>query len=222
MKNYLSETDFIDYSHTTIKEISKAVCSPNRSDNENAISLYLYVRDSIRYDPYALTLNESCFTASEILKSGSGYCVSKAVLLTALLRSVSIPSRLGFSDVINHLSSKKLLDRMGTNIFYYHGYVEVFLNHRWVTATPAFDSELCRISDIPPLEFDGENDSKFQKFNDAGNQYMEYLSDHGSFADVPYDLLLEKYPYYYPTLVQLDNESGLGDLHAEIKSDHKQ
>ncbi|MFT7261078.1 MAG: transglutaminase-like putative cysteine protease [Glaciecola sp.] len=83
MKNYLSETNFIDYSHTTIKEISKAVCSPNRSDKENAISLYLYVRDSIRYDPYALTLNESCFTASKILKSGSGCCVSKAVLLTA-------------------------------------------------------------------------------------------------------------------------------------------
>jgi hypothetical protein len=111
---------------------------------------------------------------------------------------------------------------MGTTIFYYHGYVEVFLNHRWVTATPAFDSELYRILDIQPLEFDGENDSKFQKFNDAGNQYMEYLSDHGSFADVPYDLLLEKYPYYYPTRVPLDNESGLGDLHAEIESDHKQ
>ena len=128
MKNYLTETSFIDYSNTEIKEISNTLYSPNTSDTDNAIALYLYVRDAIKYDPYSLTLNTSCFTASEILKAGKGYCVSKAILLTALLRSVNIPARLGFADVVNHLSSKKLLERMGTNIFYYHGYVEVFLN----------------------------------------------------------------------------------------------
>lgn len=158
MKKYLSETDFIDCENIKLKEISKTLCSPSCSDKENAISLYLYVRDNIKYDPYSLTLNESCFTASEILKAGKGYCVSKAILLTALLRSVLIPARLGFSDVVNHLSSKKLLERMGTNIFYYHGYVEVFLNERWVIATPAFDSALCKIAKIPALEFDGESD----------------------------------------------------------------
>ncbi len=221
MKKYLSETSFIDYSNAKIKEISNAVCSPRSSDKENAIALYLYVRDSIKYDPYAVALNKSCFTASEILKLGKGYCVSKAILLTALLRSVNIPSRLGFSDVVNHLSSKKLLESMGTNIFYYHGYVEVFLNDRWVTATPAFDSNLCKVAGIPPLEFDGEKDSKFQKLNNVGNKYMEYLNEHGSFLDVPYDLLLEKYAYYYPTLVKSDNEYYSGDLHVEIENDVK-
>lgn len=219
MKNYLAETSFIDYSNTKIKEISNTLYSPNASDTDNAIALYLYVRDSIKYDPYSLTPNTSCFTASEILKAGKGYCVSKAILLTALLRSVNIPARLGFADVVNHLSSKKLLERMGTNIFYYHGYVEVFLNDRWVIATPAFDSNLCEIAGIPPLEFDGKNDSKFQKFNDAGNQYMEYLNEHGSFPDVPYDLLLEKYAHYYPALVKSDSEANSGDFHVEIGSE---
>ncbi len=221
MKNYLSETNYIDYSNKKIKEVSKTVCSSKATGKDNAISLYLYVRDSIKYDPYAISLNKSCFTASEILKSGKGYCVSKAILFTALLRSINIPSRVGFSDVVNHLSSKKLLERMGTNIFYYHGYVEVYLNGRWIKATPAFDSSLCETAGIPPLEFDGETDSKFQKFNNAGNTYMEYLQDHGCFSDVPYELLLEKYIHYYPALVKLGGEPYLDDLHTEIEYEKK-
>lgn len=219
MKKYLSETSYIDYSNKKIKEVSESICSSKATDKENAISLYLYVRDSIKYDPYAITLNISCFTASKILKMGKGYCVSKAILFTALLRSVNIPSRIGFSDVINHLSSKKLLERMGTNIFYYHGYVEIYLNDRWIKATPAFDSSLCKIAGIPPLEFDGKTDSKFQKFNNEGNKYMEYLQDHGCFSDVPYELLLKKYTCYYPMLVELDREPYLDDLHTEIESE---
>lgn len=219
MKKYLSETSYLDYSNEKIKEVSRIICTAGATDKENTIALYLYVRDSIKYDPYAITLNKSCFTASEILKAGKGYCVSKAILFTALLRAVSIPSRVGFSDVINHLSSKKLLKRMGTNIFYYHGYVEIYLNGRWIKATPAFDSNLCAIAGIPPLEFDGETDSKFQKFNNIGNKYMEYLQDHGCFSDVPYELLLEKYARYYPVLVKLDHKLYLDDLHTEIEFD---
>jgi hypothetical protein len=51
MKNYLAETSFIDYSNTKIKEISNTLYSPNASDTDNAIALYLYVRDAIKYDP---------------------------------------------------------------------------------------------------------------------------------------------------------------------------
>ena len=219
MEDCLSETHFIDCSNIEIRKISEAIYSAHRSDKENAIALYLYVRDEIKYDPYALTLNRSCFIASEILNRGKGYCVSKAILLTALLRSINIPARLGFSDVVNHLSSKKLLERMGTDVFYYHGYVEIFLNNHWVIATPAFDSNLCEIVGIPPLEFDGINDSKFQKFNETGNQYMEYVSDHGSFSDVPYDTLIEQYACHYPALIDSKSESYVGDLQIEIKND---
>ena len=28
---------------------------------------------------------------------------------------------------------------MGSDVFYYHGYAELFLGDRWVKATPAFD-----------------------------------------------------------------------------------
>lgn len=221
MNKYLSETFFIDCSNKSLKDVCKTIFSDELSDKENAISLYLYVRDSIKYDPYALTPNKSCFIASEVLKAGKGYCVSKVVLYVALLRSVNIPARLGFSDVVNHLSSEKLLENMGTNIFYYHGYAEVFLNGRWIKATPAFDSKLCEVAGIPPLEFDGENDSKFQKFNDSGNKYMEYLQDHGCFDDVPYELLLETYVKYYPALFKSCKNSSLDDLHLEIESDMK-
>lgn len=51
---------------------------------------------------------------------------------------------------------------------------------------------------------------------------MEYLHDHKSFSDVPYDLLLKKYAYYYPALIQVASNVNLDDLHTEIKSDMKQ
>jgi hypothetical protein len=51
---------------------------------------------------------------------------------------------------------------------------------------------------------------------------MEYLNEHGSFVDAPYDLLLAKYAHYYPTLVKSDNEYYSGDLHVEIENDVQQ
>ncbi len=42
---------------------------------------------------------KSSIKASAVLARGEGYCVAKAVLLAACLRSQKIPARLGFADV---------------------------------------------------------------------------------------------------------------------------
>ncbi len=52
--------------------------------------------------------------------------------LTAVCRAAGIPARLGFADVKNHMSSKRLYEKMRTNIFLYHGFTEIYLEEKWV------------------------------------------------------------------------------------------
>ena len=52
-------------------------------------------------------------------------------------------------------------------------------------ATPAFNVELCKKHRVAPLEFDGHEDSIFQPFSLEKKQFMEYVCDHGHFADIP-------------------------------------
>ena len=144
--------------------------------------------------------------ASYVLKKGRGYCVAKAVLLAACARSEKIPARLGFADVKNHLNTKRLKKLMGTDTFFYHGFTELFLNNQWVKATPAFNLELCDNFNVNPLEFDGTKDSVFHPFDKSGNKHMEYVKDHGSFADLPWDEMIvamgKAYPKYFETFAR--------------------
>ena len=117
------------------------------------------------------------------------------MLLGALARKYAIPSRLGLADVKNHLSSQQLIDFLRSDIFVMHGFIELYLpdpqgEMHWVKATPAFNERLCRLMKVDVLEFDGYNDSIFQEFDENGGQHMEYLADHGTFADVPMDFIL--------------------------------
>src|SRR5690606_31207041 len=131
--------------------------------------LYYIVRDRFLYDPYSVDLSDEGMRASTVIARGRGYCVTKAALMAAAARAAGIPARLGFADVRNHLATKRLLDMLGTDIFYYHGYVELWLDGKWVKATPAFNIELCDKFRVRPLEFDGRTDSIFHPY-DADNR----------------------------------------------------
>ncbi len=86
-------------------------------------------------------------------------------------------------------------------MFVYHGYAELLLGGTWVKATPAFNRSLCERFGVAPLEFDGVHDSVFQPFDGAGNRYMEYLRDHGRWADLPLDELRRAFETAYPKLM---------------------
>lgn len=204
MKEYLVPTYYIDSDHPRIIEFAKNNCTETDPDIKKAVQLNLAVRDGIRYNPYTIEPDKNNMKASTTLKNGQGYCVAKAVLLTACLRSRQIPARLGFADVRNHLNTKRLKKLMGTDTFIYHGYTEIFLNGNWVKATPAFNLELCDNFNVKPLDFDGVNDSIFHPFDKTGNRHMEYVKDHGTFADLPWDTILaasqKLYPLYFEDL----------------------
>jgi transglutaminase-like putative cysteine protease len=138
--------------------------------------------------------------ASAVLACGSGFCVSKAVLLAAAARALGIPARLGFADVRNHLAAERMRRAMGTDLFVFHGYTAFHLDGRWVKTTPAFNRALCERFDVDPLEFDGRHDSLFQQADRRGNQYMEYVRDRGQFADLPLDEIRRAFAQHYPAL----------------------
>ena len=218
---YLEATFYLDYYSRKVSEFSKSVCTGVASPVEKAIALYYAVRDQIRYDPYDLQYSRTAMRASSVVEKKSGYCVSKAVLLAAVARHQRIPSRLGFADVTNHLSTAGLKKLMGTDLFIYHGYTEMLLNSKWVKATPAFNLSLCTRFNVKPLEFDGKEDSLFHEFDTLGQKHMEYVRDHGHFADLPFDRVFSAIDQTYPKLFENFAERKQSDFAAEAELENR-
>ncbi len=220
---YLQPTFFLDFTEPEVAAFAEKLCRGKNSATARAVALYYGVRDQIRYDPYDLRHSRSALQASSVLRKASGYCVAKAGLLAAVARQQGIPSRLGFADVTNHLSSPRLREKMGTDLFIYHGYTELHLAGRWVKATPAFNLALCERFGVLPLEFDGSHDSIFHQFDRSGRRHMEYVRDHGHFADLPFDRLFAAYAHTYPNFfAQFSGDHDpqfLGDNSPEARSE---
>ncbi len=106
------------------------------------------------------------------VKKNKGFCITKAIILTAALRAAGIPARLAFADVKNHLSTRRLREAMKTEIFYYHGFTELFLDGQWLKVTPTFNKELCAKFGIKPLDFDGFSDCIFHPYDKKGNKHF--------------------------------------------------
>ncbi len=170
------------------------------NDTQKAIALFNAVRDKWLYNPFAFDLSEDGFTASKIVARTDAYCVPKAILLTACLRAACIPAAVGFADVRNHLSTPKLRETMGTDLFVYHGYVKLWLNGISYKITPAFNMEMCTKFGVKPLVFDGRSDALFHEFNANDDQHMEYVKDHGAFSGVPRQQIISTYIKTYPNI----------------------
>ena len=215
MAVYLRPTSYIDCDHPEVVAYTENAVSGESTDAGKARALFYAVRDDIRYDPYTIDLRPEGMRASAALEHGFGFCVTKALLLAAASRVVGIPSRLGFADVKNHLNTERLKKIMQTDVFAFHGYTEFFLQDGWVKATPAFNRTLCERFNVAPLEFDGKTDALLQQADRTGNQYMEYVNDHGQFADLPYDLMIASWEKHYPTLMAQGGYKASGDFESE-------
>ncbi len=187
---YLTPTAIIDSDHKSIGDFAEKMRGNLKDPIETAVKLYLAVRDDILYDPYSPFYLPEHYRASYVLKRGRSFCIPKASLLCALGRACGIPSRVGLADVRNHLATKQLIAFIGTDLFAYHGFVEFYLEGKWVKATPAFNSSLCERHHVTPLEFNGREDSLFQPYNLKNQKFMEYVAFHGVYADVPVEQIV--------------------------------
>ena len=106
---------------------------------------------------------------------------------------------------------------MGTVLFSYHGYTDVWLDGRWVKATPAFNLTLCQRAGTKPLDFDGHADSILQPFDLSGRRHMEYVKERGAYADLPLAELVQVWDAIYPATVEWKRGSPQGDFEREVE-----
>jgi transglutaminase-like putative cysteine protease len=149
-EEYLEPTEFIDSNAPEVQAFAQKAVIEAKTPREKAVKLYYAVRDGIYYDPYRIDVSRDGFKASTILRQGYGFCVTKAVTLAAALRANGIPAKLHFANVRNHLTTERLKEIMQTDIFFYHGFNDVFLDGCWLKATPTFNfgEEFIRLGEI--------------------------------------------------------------------------
>jgi len=195
-EKYLRPTPSIDCDNESIKQKADDLTKGQEKDLDKAKSLFYFVRDEIKYNPIPLDFFEG-YRASKTLERREGFCVEKASLLAAFARAVGIPARLHLADIRNYLISDRLMEVLGTNLFSYHGYSELYIDGKWVKATPAFDLKMCQENRIIPVEFNGKNDAIFHSRNLDGELHIEYVQDHGHYQDIPYDDILAAWEQLY-------------------------
>jgi transglutaminase-like putative cysteine protease len=207
MSEYLKPGRYVDSSHPAVGAFARQNAQ-GKNDREKSVSLYYAVRDRIRYNPFLDFSKPEAFRASSVLEAGEGFCIGKAALLAACARTAGIEARVGFADVKNHLTTPRLAETMGSDLFVYHGYTELRIDGRWVKATPAFNLALCTRFRVKPLEFDGREDSIFHPFDEDERRHMEYLRERGVYADVPVEEIQRAFREAYPKFYALGADAA--------------
>lgn len=205
-----SNYNFYNHTHPDIQEIiNQFNFRENQSDKEKAIEIYNFVRDKWYYSPLRISLKEEDSLASNLVKRKKGHCIDKSIILITLLKAVEIPARLGLAKIKNHIAVERVIQFLETDILVPHGYVEIFLEEKWVKATPAFNKSLCDKLKVNTLEFNGKEDSIFQEYCAEGtNLFMEYIEDYGTFDTVPLDKIEELLVSHYPILKNIGFKKG--------------
>lgn len=200
LDQYLQPTEFLDFDKKIVKSIALKVTEGLRTDKEKAVALFNWVQENLKYNALAYYPKiRGNLKASVSIRRRQGFCMSKAITLSALARAVGIPARIHMVDIINHKISQKFKDFMGTAAFYCHAYSELWLNGKWVKATPVFDRETSiKGKFYPIIEFDGEHDALFVEYDQNGNKFVEYIGDYGSFAECPIEMIDEIFTEQYP------------------------
>ncbi len=213
----LAVTEFLDWDNQVVREFTEKAIGTERDPVQQAVKLFYTIRDKIRYDVYGVDMTRRGLKASSIIENRAGFCIHKSIVFAAAARSLGIPSKLVFSDVKNHISTPALKALVGGDVFHYHAYAVVLLEQKWVKATPVFNSMLCRLFGIEPLEFDGLQDATLQPYDKDGNQCLEFIEYHGTFDDFPYTKCISELKRHHPQLFLDSGKTARGNLTREIK-----
>lgn len=200
LDQYLEPTEFLDFQRERVRNKAHEITDGLNSDKNKVIALFYWTRDNIKYNMYTYNPKiKANLKASVTLRRKNGFCMSKAVLLSALARAVGIPARIRMVDIINHKINPKIIDLMGTNVFHCHGISEILLNGNWLKLTPVFDKiTALKAGFVPLIEFDGNKDALFESHDKEGNAFVEYVEDYGTYSELPIDQINEIFTNAYP------------------------
>ena len=130
MKNYLLETDILDFSDASIQRLISNRDWQNLNDFEKIGAAYLFVKDEIKFG-----YNRSdAISASEVLVDGYGQCNTKGNLLIALLRALEIPCRFHGFTIERSLQKGAIPSYLFwlAPKYIIHSWVEVYFENKWI------------------------------------------------------------------------------------------
>lgn len=93
MKQYLESSAYIDWTHPDVAGKAHELAAGGTLEEEIAKRCFEFVRDAIKHS-WDYRMNPVTGRASDVLRSGTGYCFAKSHLLAALLRANGIPAGL--------------------------------------------------------------------------------------------------------------------------------
>ena len=105
---------------------------------------------------------------------------------------------------------------MQTDVFYWHGCTEIWIDGAWRKAPPAFKLNLRQRFGLLPLGLDGLADSIYHPFDAAVNRHMAYAGQRGSFNDVALGALVADCRVHYPNRVVGDATASGAAVVADV------
>ena len=155
---FLYPNQYVDFNADS-KVVKKAaqLASPSGDELETIANVYNYVVNNITYDNNLAQNVQSGYlpNVDAVLDKGSGICFDYAALMTAMLRSQNIPTKLviGYSGNLYHAWINTYVDEVGwvDNIIYFAG-------TDWKLMDPTFASS-------------GKGDKSIQQYIGDGKNY---------------------------------------------------
>jgi hypothetical protein len=164
-EDYLQATYFCDKDHPMIKKKADELTKGTASEKEAALEIFYFVRDGILFGADRYNAK-----ASDTLIQALGFCIPKANLQIALLRSAGIPARY-HQVTVKKNSLKGIVAEFAYNVspdeFWYHPWCECLLTGRWVICECLFDKALYEKAilhgfltkeQLPSIDWDGDSD----------------------------------------------------------------
>ena len=218
MDEYLKPTEFCDSDNEEMKNKARELVKDAATQKEAALSIFYFVRDSIRY-----ALDFTDYKASHALKTRLGFCVHKPNLQVALLRAVGIPARTHRvavrKEALQGIHSG-FASRFFPEVSDHHTWCECYLSGKWISCEALFDKELFEgmrekgvavASQIPSIDWDGENDLIVLK--------PWEVEDFGTFASLD-DFWREYSKRPGPRFLQCIGMSALSNRHTNSLRKH--
>jgi len=144
MQEYLKESVLVDFSTLNVKALASSLSRGCKSDVEIVKHCFTYVRDEIHHSgDYKDEI--TTYKASDVLKYGTGWCYSKAILLAALLRANNIPTAFCYQ----RLSCSEYIK----DVYCLHGLNAIYLKeHGWYRVDARGNKEGIEAEFTPPIE----------------------------------------------------------------------
>ncbi len=222
------QTVLADHEHPLVFETANRITNGKSGVLDRLEALFLFVRDDITFGFPSRFSDWDTVRASQIIRSGTGYCNTKATLMVALCRACGFPARVHYSsikiDIMRGVFPAFAFPFMPDSGP--HSWTEVEINSIWKPIDSYINDEALFKGSRARLEQSGRNmgyslsliDGRCScefNFGEKGFVHMgAVIEDHGTWNDASEFFATEQYKtftglqqLFYPVIAVLSNRN---------------